>query len=143
MQLYTDAKLEVLHVDSGSQAYFFTTGNTLSSDPAWEKIYVRRTYDVIRQDLYDLLSYYIGEPHTPKLRVQIQVAVETYLRQLSVNGQIANYGNVTVSSQNNPAELYITGQLNVSFNFLPLYAVDYIQISIVRNSQDGYAVTGT
>jgi hypothetical protein len=93
--------------------------------------------------LYDLLSYYIGEPHTPKLRVQIQVAVETYLRQLSVNGQIANYGNVTVSSQNNPAELYITGQLNVSFNFLPLYAVDYIQISIVRNSQDGYAVTGT
>ena len=143
LQLYTDAKLEVLHVDSGSQAYFFTTGNTLSSDPAWEKIYVRRTYDVIRQDLYDLLSYYIGEPHTPKLRVQIQVAVETYLRQLSVNGQIANYGNVTVSSQNNPAELYINGQLNVSFNFLPLYAVDYIQISIVRNSQDGYAVTGT
>lgn len=142
LQLYTDAKLEVLHVDSGSQAYFFTTGRTLSADPAWEKIFIRRTYDVVRQDLYDLLSYYIGEPHAPKLRVQIQVAVETYLRQLSVNGQIANYGNVTVSSENNPADLYITGQLNVSFEFLPLYAVDYIQVSIVRNSQDGLAVNG-
>jgi Phage tail sheath C-terminal domain/Phage tail sheath protein subtilisin-like domain len=143
LQLYTDAKLEVLHVDPATQAFFFTTGRTISSDPAWEKIYVRRSYDFIRQDLYDVLSYYIGEPHTLKLRVQIQVAVEQYLRQLAIDGMIANFENVLVGTENNPPGLYTQGQLNVSFEFLPLYAVDYIQISIIRNTESGLAVSGT
>lgn len=141
--LYTVAKLEVLHVDPSTQAFFFTTGRTLSSDPAWEYIPFRRSYDAIRQDLYDVLSYYIGEPHTLKLRTQIQVAVEQYLRQLSTEGKIANYSSVLVGNENNPPGIYILGQLNVSFNFLPLYAIREIEISIIRSNENGLTAQGT
>jgi hypothetical protein len=143
LQLYTDAKLEVLHVDPATQAFFFTTGRTLTSDPAWEYIYIRRSYDSIRQDLYDVLSFYIGEPHTLRLRSQVQVAVEQYLKQLSIEGKIANYSSVLVSNDNNPPGIYTLGQLNVSFRFLPIYAIREIQVSIIRSNDDGLNSQGT
>jgi len=142
LQLYTDAKLEVLHVDPATQAFLFTTGRTLTSDPAWEYIYIRRSYDAIRQDLYDVLSFYIGETHTLRVRSQVQVAVEQYLRQLSIEGKIANYSSVLVGNENNPPGLYTLGQLNVSFRFLPLYSIREIEISIIRNNDDGLASQG-
>ena len=140
LELYTQAKLEVLHVEPSTQAFFFLTGRTASSDPSWDKIYVRRTYDAIRQDLYDVLSFYIGEPHTNKLRVQIKVAIEQYLRQLAIDGMIANFQNVIVCPENNPPELYTSGQLNVSFEFLPLAAINYIQVSIIRSNNLGLSL---
>lgn len=142
LQLYTDAKLEVLHIDPSSQGFLYTTGRTLSSDAAWDKVYIRRTYDVIRQDLYDLLGQYIGEPHTNLVRRQIASAINAYMGELLRNGQIANYKNVTVDSSNNPPESYTNGELNVTLEFLPLYAVDYINISLIRNTGDGLVTFG-
>ena len=141
LQLFTDAKLEVLHVDGASRAFFFTTGRTLSSDPAWETVYVRRSYDHIEQDLYEMLLFYLGEPHTLKVRVQIQGAVEQYLRRLSSLNYIANYRNVLVNSENNSTDLYSQGILNVSFDFLPLEAINYITVTINRNTADGLTIT--
>lgn len=143
LQLYTNARLEVLQVDSSSQSFFFTSGRTTSIDPSWTKEYYRGTYDVIRQDLYELLTFYIGAPHTLRLRTQIKVAVESYLRNLRADGKIANYRDVLVDQINNPPSLYITGTLNVSFAFQPIEAVDYIVVSINRNTEDGLTTAGT
>ncbi len=142
LQLYTDARLEVLQVDPASQSFYFTSGRTTSNDPSWVKEYYRGTYDVIRQDLYDLLSFYIGAPHTLRLRAQIKVSVESYLRGLQSAGEIANYKDVFVDSVNNPPGLYVTGTLNVAFSFQPIEAADYIVISINRNTEDGLTTTG-
>lgn len=142
LQLYTDARLEVLQVDPASQSFYFTSGRTTSTDPSWAKEYYRGTYDVIRQDLYDLLSFYIGAPHTLRLRSQIKVSVESYLRGLQSAGEIANYKDVYVDSINNPPGLYATGTLNVEFSFQPIEAVDYIVVSINRNTEDGLNTTG-
>lgn len=142
LQLYTDARLEVLQVDPASQSFYFTSGRTTSNDPSWVKEYYRGTYDVIRQDLYGMLDFYIGAPHTLRLRAQIKVSVESYLRGLRADGKIANYRDVLVDEINNPPGLYVTGTLNVSFSFQPIEAVDYIVVSINRNTEDGLTTTG-
>lgn len=142
LQLYTDARLEVLQVDPASQSFYFTSGRTTSTDPSWAKEYYRGTYDVIRQDLYDLLSFYIGAPHNLRLRAQIKVSVESYLRGLRADGKIANYRDVLVEEINNPPSLYVTGTLNVAFSFQPIEAADYIVVSINRNTEDGLTTAG-
>lgn len=142
LQLFTDAKLEVLQVDPSNQTFVFTNGSSLSSDETWRRISVRRTYDVIRQDLYEVLTSYLGEPHTNKLRVQVESSVTSYLKELLRLGQIANYKNVTANDSNNGPELYQEGILNVSFDFLPLFPVDYIRVNITRSTEDGLIQLG-
>jgi Phage tail sheath C-terminal domain len=142
LQLYTDAKLEILTIDGSSQAFVFTNGRTLSSDTSWDKIYIRRTYDFIRQDLYDLLTQYLGEPHTSLIRRQIASAINGYMGELSRNSQIANYRNAVLDSSNNSPENYINGQLNINVEFLPLYSIDYITITLIRNTNDGLVTFG-
>lgn len=142
LQLYSDAKLEVIQVDPSTQSFMFTNGNSLSSEEAWRRISVRRTYDVIRQDIYDMLTNYIGEPHTNLARAQVSSSVTAYLQELLRQGQIANFRDVVCNESNNPPQLYITGTLNVSFSFLPLFPIDYINVTIIRSSEDGLTTLG-
>ena len=143
LQLYTDAKLEVLTVNNSTQSYVFTNGRTLSSDTSWDKIYIRRTYDLIRMDLNDLLSQYLGEPHTTLLRNQIASAINGYMAELARNSQIANYQNAVIDDTNNTPDNYINGQLNITISFLPLYSADYITITLIRDTQDGLVSYGS
>jgi hypothetical protein len=137
LQLYSDARLEVIQVDPATQTFLFTNGNSLSTDEAWRRITVRRTYDVIRQDVYNMLTNYIGEPHTNLARAQIESSITAYLQELLRQGQIANFKDVICNSSNNPPELYVTGTVNVNFSFLPIFPIDYINVSIIRSSEDG------
>ncbi|MBD2201549.1 hypothetical protein H6G33_09340 [Calothrix sp. FACHB-1219] len=137
LQLLTDARLEILALDPATQNYVFTNGRTLSSDPAWEKIFIRRTYDIIRQDIYDLLQQYKAEPHTNLLRSQITSAINAYMGERLRNQQIANFSPSVADNSNNSANDYINGRLNISLSFLPLYAVDEIYITLIRDSGTG------
>lgn len=142
LQLYTDGRMEVLFPELNLGGYFFLNGRTASSDTAWDRIMIRRTYDVIRQDLFIGLQPYKSEPHTKLLRRQIETSVNSYFSNLARNGKIANFGGAICNDSNNPPESYITGELNISASFLPLYSADYINITITRNPDSGLQVTG-
>lgn len=137
LQIFTDARLEILAVDPALQANVFINGRTLSSDTAWEKVSIRRTYDYVRQDVNTLLQQYKSEPHTELLRRQIASAINAYLQEKMRAGEIANFRTVQIDSANNSPESYITGELNITISFLPLYAADYINVALVRDTQGG------
>ena len=140
LQLYTDGRLEVLRPDINLGGFFFLSGRTTSSNSAWDKIVIRRTYDVIRQDLYQSLQPYQSEPHTKLLRRQVETSVNAYFQTMLRNGRIANALPALCNDSNNPAENYINGNLNVSIGFLPLYSADYINVTITRNTEGGLQI---
>lgn len=142
LQIFTDARLEVLGVDPAIQTYVFINGRTLSNDSAWDKIFIRRTYDVIRMDLFELLQQYKSEPHTNLLRVQIVAAINAYMTEKLRASHIANFKPAIADSSNNTPENYINGELNVSLSFLPLYAADYINVTLIRDSASGLVSFG-
>lgn len=142
LQMYADARIEVLRPDVNLGGFFFLTGGTSSSNTAWNKVVIRRTYDVIRQDLYGALQPYQSEPHTKLLRRQIETSVNAYFQSLLRNNKIANALPAICNDSNNPSENYITGELNVSVGFLPLYAADYINITLSRNTSGGLQIGG-
>lgn len=140
LQLYTDARLEVLRPDLNLGGFFFLNGRTTSSNNAWDKVVIRRTYDVIRQDLYQSLQPYQSEPHTKLLRRQVETSVNAYFQTMLRNGRIANALPALCNDSNNPSENYINGNLNVSIGFLPLYSADYINVTITRNTEGGLQI---
>lgn len=142
LQIFTDAKLEVMTLDPSTQSYVFINGRTLTNNSDWEKISYRRTYDLIRMDLYDLLQQYKSEPHTNLLRRQIVTAIDGYMNRLARESQIASYGGTVADSTNNTSETYVRGELNVSIRFLPVYAIDYINVILIRDSQTGLVSFG-
>ena len=142
LQFYTDARIEVLFAEQSLGGFFFLNGITTSSDPNWEQVHIRRTYDVIRQDLFVGLQNYKSEPHTVLLRKQIETSVNAYMNNQLRNGRIANTTQAIANASNNPPENYISGDLNVSLSFLPLYAAHYINIDIKRNINGGIQIDG-
>ena len=142
LQFYTDARIEVLFAEQSLGGFFFLNGITTSSDLNWEQVHIRRTYDVIRQDLFVGLQNYKSEPHTVLLRKQIETSVNAYMNNQLRNGRIANTTQAVANASNNPPENYISGDLNVSLSFLPLYAAHYINIDIKRNINGGIQIDG-
>jgi hypothetical protein len=142
LQLMTDARIEVLAVDQATQSFNFTNGITLSTDTAWEKVYFRRVYDMIRMDLYRALQIYKSETHTAVLRREIESAINAYMTEKVRRGEIAAVGNVRADSTNNSITSYLNYELYVSVEFLPLYSADYIYVSLIRNSQTGQVLFG-
>lgn len=137
LQVFTDARLEILAVDPALQALVFVNGRTLSSDTAWEEVSIRRTYDYIRQDVNRLLQQYKSEPHTELLRRQVASAINAYMQERMRSGEIANFRSTQIDSANNSPESYINGEMNITLAFLPLYAAHYINIAMVRDTQGG------
>lgn len=142
LQAFTDARLEILALNSTTSGWVFINGRTLSPDAAWDKIYIRRTYDLLRMDLFDMLQQYKSEPHTLLLRTQIVSAINAYMTEKLREGQIANFQPAIADSTNNTPENYIKGELNISVSFLPINAADYINITLIRDSQSGLVSFG-
>lgn len=140
LQLYTDGRLEILTLDPALDSFFFINGRTLSTSTAWDKIIIRRTYDIIRQDLYLNLQQYKSEPHTRLLRRQVASSINAYFGVMARNGRIANFASAICDDSNNPTENYTNGELNVSVSFLPLYSADAINMTLVRNSSGGLQI---
>jgi len=140
LQIITDAKIEVIALDPALRSYNFISAVTLSSDTTWEKVYLRRVHDMIRMDLYKALQSYKSEPHTETLRRELSSAIRAYMEEKVRRGEIASVGAVTADSSNNNITTYTNYELNIYLEFLPIFSADYINITMVRNSQNGQVI---
>lgn len=140
LQIITDAKIEVIALDPAVRSYNFVSAVTLSSSTTWEKVYLRRVHDMIRMDLYKALQSYKSEPHTEALRRELSSAIRAYMEEKVRRGEIASVGAVTADSTNNNAATYTNYELNIYLEFLPIFSADYINITMVRNSQNGQVI---
>ena len=131
LNLYDDARLEVVHIDPASFSFNFLNGRSLSSNIQWDRISFRRTFNIIRTDIVRNLQQYKSEPNTPNLRSRMSSAIDAYLATLVRNGQISNYTGAVVSSPN-PS----SGLVTIYFSVSPVYAADYIDVYLTR-TDDG------
>lgn len=141
LQIYTDARLEVLTLSNVYQAFYLVNGRMLS-EGTFLKISTRRTFDVLRMDINDALKLYLSEPHSFLLRRQIVTGITTYLSERQTKGHIANFTTPVCDNSNNPASNYSNGVLNVSFSFLDIAAADYIQVTVSRDNTLGLTQIG-
>lgn len=129
LQIFTDARLEILAMDPALLSFNFINGRTLASNTAWDQIQIRRTYDMIRGDLFLNLQQYKSEPNVSLLRRQIATAVDSYMSTRARNGEITSFQPTLVQSQD-----VTTGVVDIYISFQPLYAADYINVYLRRDS---------
>jgi hypothetical protein len=139
LQIYTDARLEILTLSNIYQAFYFTNGTTLSEN---FKISTRRTFDVLKMDINDALKFYLSERHTFQLRRQVVTGITSYLNERLAKNEIANFTTPVCDNSNNPPSNYSTGIMNVSFSFLDIAAADYIQVTVSRDNTLGLTQIG-
>jgi hypothetical protein len=127
LEMYHDARMEVIMLDPISLSFNFLNGRTTSMLAAWEKVSFTRVVDMIRMDLARSLNQYKSEPNTPRLRQRIASSIDAYLGTLFRNGVIALSTTASVNANpQNPAGIQI------SFSVVPVYSADYIDVYISR-----------
>lgn len=134
LQVFTDARLEVIHLDPNLGAFYFLNGRNLSSDTQWDKISYRRTFDIIRSDVYILLQQYKSNVMTRTVFSRISSSIDAYLTTLTRNGSIRRFTGAQVSSQ-----IPASGLVEVRFAVVPHYAMDYIDVYLTRDDDGNYS----
>ena len=121
MQVFTNARLEVIHLDPNLGAFYFLNGRNLSSDTQWDKISYRRTFDIIRGDVYTLLQQYKSNVISSKTFTRIASSIDAYLTTMARNGSIRRFTGAQVNSQ-----VPAAGLVEVRFSVVPHYAMEYL-----------------
>lgn len=106
----------------------FDIFTTDSSSVITETRQVRRVTDLIRTDLRKQLAIYIGKKNTQATASSAQVKTESILANYVTAEEIKDFRNVTANyASNNPK------QLDISFQYLPLFEIRYVAVSISIN----------
>lgn len=128
LQAYTDARLEAIHLDPNLSAFYILTGRSLTSNTQWDKISYRRTFDIVRADLYTLLQQYKSAPLNQRLFSQISASIDAHLSSMTRNGSLRAYSGASVRSLN-PA----SGLVEIHVGIVPVYAADYLDVYLYRD----------
>lgn len=106
----------------------FDIFTTNSNSVILETRQVRRVTDLIRTDLRKQLAIYIGKKNTPATASSAKVKTESILTNYVSVEEIKDFRNVTANyAANNPK------QLDISFQFLPLFEIKWVAVSISIN----------
>ncbi len=108
---------------------------TLSSDPQWQYIQVRRLLIYIEQSLKSGLAWTVFEPSDPKLWSAVNRDITTFLTQIWQEGALfgstaAEAFFVTVDASNNPPEVQQEGILYVDVGVAPVRPAEFIVIRL-------------
>jgi Phage tail sheath C-terminal domain len=133
LDIYSEERIEVLALDKFTGTYSFSSGVTLSADPAWERIYLRRSHDVVQVGLEQLLRSFLAQPNSRDLRSRIGAGINAYLSNLRQRGEILDFRPPTIDASNNTPTSYLNRELRIDVSFLPLYSADYITVSVARD----------
>lgn len=139
---FEEENLEILSKSKVYNGYYFMTGKVLTVDNNWNRIYVRRAYNQVRSDLYDLLEQYTAAPYRRETVLQIITAINTYFLNRMTLGEIASFKNAEVANRTNFNEDYQRGFLALNVGFLPLSALNFIEVSIFRDDNGGVVIQG-
>lgn len=106
-------------------SYIFDIYTTDSENVITETRQVRRVTDLIRDNLRRQLSVYIGQKNTQATASSAQLKVQSILNNFITAGEIKDFKNITTGFDTiNPK------QLNVSFTYLPLLEIKWVQVNL-------------
>ncbi len=112
---------------------------TLSTDPIWRYVNVRRVYLAIVKHIITALQWTVFEPNDRQLRAKITASLSLFLRDLFISGALA--GNtleeaffVKCNDETNPPERIDRGELVTEIGFAPARTAEFILVTITRTA---------
>ncbi len=114
-----------------------TAARTLSLDPIWRQLNVRRLVTMIRRVLERQMQWSVFEPNNPQLRFQISRMLESYLRQLYranafTGATEAEAFFVKCDDKLNPLSVEQAGQLIAQVGIAPAEPMEFIVVELAR-----------
>jgi len=122
-----------------------TAARTLSRDPQWRQLSVRRLITMISRALEQQMQWVVFEPHTAALRAEVRQALRSYLRQLFRLGAFRGATEeqaffVRCDETNNPTYIVAAGRLIAEIGVAPAEPLEFIVLRLAREG-DGTLIT--
>ncbi len=110
---------------------------TLSQQPAWKYINVRRIFLTAARWIERNLTDVVFEPNTPELWGRIVRELTTYFTELVENGALASRNSaeafyVKCDAETNPPELRDNGQVVTEIGLAPAASIEFIVVRIIH-----------
>jgi phage tail sheath protein FI len=121
-----------------------TAARTLSRDPAFRQLSVRRLMTMISRALYQQMQWVVFEPNNPALRAELRLVLRGYLRRLFQLGAFRGASEeqaffVRCDETNNPAFIADAGRLIAEIGVAPSEPIEFIVLRLAREG-DGMLV---
>jgi hypothetical protein len=121
-----------------------TAARTLSRDPAFRQLSVRRLMTMISRALYQQMQWVVFEPNRPALRAELRLVLRGYLRQFFRLGAFRGETEeqaffVHCDETNNPAFIADAGRLIAEIGVAPSEPLEFIILRLAREG-DGMLV---
>ena len=142
--LVSSARHDVLH-PQGINVYLreqsgirLTAARTLSRDPSFRQLSVRRLITMIKRALEQQMQWVVFEPNNSALRSEVRLALESYLRQLFRIGAFrgateAEAFFVTCDDTNNTRITMDEGKLIAEIGVAPAEPLEFIVLRLARD----------
>jgi phage tail sheath protein FI len=117
---------------------------TLSSDPEWRYLNVRRLFNFVEKSILMGTNWVVFEPNDPALWERVRRTVHVFLRRIWQTGAL--FGNtpaeaffVKCDEENNPAENRDAGILTIEIGIAPVKPAEFVVFRLSQLS-DGAAL---
>ena len=122
-----------------------TAARTLSADPDYRQLSVRRLLVLLRRTLEQQMQWAVFEPNNSALRAELRQLLRAYLRQLFTAGAFRGATEdesffVRCDDSNNPPRIADLGQLLVEIGVTPSEPLEFIVLRLSRDA-DGSLIT--
>ena len=122
-----------------------TAARTLSADPDYRQLSVRRLLVLLRRTLEQQMQWVVFEPNNSALRAELRQLLRAYLRQLFTAGAFRGATEdesffVHCDDSNNPPRIADLGQLLVEIGVAPSEPLEFIVLRLSRDA-DGSLTT--
>jgi phage tail sheath protein FI len=104
---------------------------TLSSDPEWRYINVRRLFNFISESIMEGTQWSVFEPNDEKLWIQLRIAASNFLTRVWNDGAL--FGStpsqafyVKCDSETNPPEVIEAGQVICEIGIAPVKPAEFV-----------------
>jgi uncharacterized protein len=113
---------------------------TLSSDPEWRYLNVRRLFNYVEKSILQGTNWVVFEPNDPKLWDSVKRTVTMFLRRVWRDGALfgktpAQAFFVKCDEENNPAENRDAGILTVEIGIAPVKPAEFVVFRISQFSE--------
>jgi len=123
-----------------------TAARTLSADPGFRQLSVRRLLVLLRRTLEQQMQWVVFEPNNSALRAKLRQLLGVYLRQLFTAGAFRGATEddsffVRCDETNNPPRLADLGQLLVEVGVAPAEPLEFIVLRLARDADGSLTAT--
>jgi hypothetical protein len=124
-----------------------TAARTLSLDPSYRQLSVRRLVTMLRRVLDRQMQWMVFEPNEPSLWADVTHMLRSYLRQLfqanAFRGSTENEAFfVQCDAQTNPQSALDAGQLVARIGIAPAEPLEFLVLQISRDGDGTLRITG-